>query len=61
LDLVLGIGTYTDGTASQTLTFENWFSGSQYQVDTLVFADGTTKSAAQISALLTTLGSHKDL
>ncbi|MBP2639101.1 MAG: calcium-binding protein [Firmicutes bacterium] len=67
-DLVLGIGTDSgEGSTGQTLIFENWFSSTgtigsqQYQADTLVFADGTTKSASEILALLSAQGSYRHL
>jgi len=51
--LVLGVGSDSSaGATSQTLIFDNWFSGTQYQVDALVFADGTTRSAQDIATAL---------
>ena len=50
-NLILTIGTNGD-----QLTFTNWFSGINYQVDRFVFTDGTEKSGAEILAGLPVYG-----
>jgi len=63
-DLVLGVGV-SEASTSQTLCFDNWFNSTgsigsqQYQVDNLVFADGTTKSAQEIAVLISAPDTYK--
>ena len=39
--------------SSETLTIDNWFIGSQYQVENFCFSDGTVLTSAAINSLLT--------
>jgi len=49
-DLLLAVGT-------ATLTFQNWLLGTNYQVDTIAFGDGTTVTNTDINNVLSEISS----
>ncbi|MBK6906587.1 MAG: calcium-binding protein [Rhodocyclaceae bacterium] len=49
--LVLRINDATNPTASDQITVEDWYVSTQYQIESLQFADGSSLSAVQLTAL----------
>jgi len=48
-NLVIKINDPANPSASDQITIEFWFAGAKYQIETLVFADGTSLSNAQLT------------
>ncbi|PQO88873.1 hypothetical protein C5614_30030, partial [Massilia phosphatilytica] len=47
-DLVVKIADPQNPATADQVTLQSWYSSSYYQIEQLVFADGSTLSAAQI-------------
>ncbi len=50
-NLVVKINDPDNATATDQIIIENWYSSGQYQIETLVFSDGSSLSKAQLNTM----------